>query len=142
MSAPEVAQTVFEQAASRQHDVIIVNFANGDMVGHTGKIEAAVQAVKTIDQLLAEIIPPILATGATFLVTADHGNCEEMIAGDSTVLTAHSLNLVPFVAAAQSLKGHPETLGEGPYGLADIAPTILKLLDLPIPPEMTGKSLL
>jgi 2,3-bisphosphoglycerate-independent phosphoglycerate mutase len=122
--------------------VIIVNFANGDMVGHTGVLEAAVQAVKTLDRLLAEIIPPVVESGGTFLVTADHGNCEEMIARDGTVLTAHSLNRVPFVAVSSELSDRPQTLAGGPYGLADIAPTMLKLLDLPQPVEMTGRPIL
>ncbi len=142
MSAPEVARTVKEQAASGKHDVIIVNFANGDMVGHTGVLAAAVSAVKTVDSLLADIVPPILAAGGTFLLTADHGNCEEMITPDGTVLTAHSLNPVPFVAMAPGFAGRSDVIDEGPFGLADIAPTVLKLLDLPQPPEMSGRSIL
>ena len=142
MSAPEVAATVQEQAAGGEHDIIIVNFANGDMVGHTGVLEAAIEAVKTVDRLLAEIVPPIIERGGTFLVTADHGNADEMIAPDGVVLTAHSLNLVPFVAASEKLAGQPDALSGGPHGLADIAPTVLKLLDLPRPAEMTGRAML
>ncbi len=142
MSAPGVAQTVKEQAASGAHDIIIVNFANGDMVGHTGVLPAAVQAVKTIDRLLADIIPPVVAAGGTFLVTADHGNCDEMIDNGGKALTAHSLNPVPFVAVSQKLAGRLDAIGGNGHGLKEIAPTVLKIMGLPQPAEMTGQSLL
>lgn len=142
MSAPEVARTVGEQAAAGRHDVIIVNFANGDMVGHTGVLDAAVRACRTLDGLLAEMIPPIIARGGVVLVTADHGNCEEMLAPDGRVLTNHSLNEVPFVAVARGLEGRGDAIAPGPFALADIAPTILALLELPPPAEMTGRSIL
>lgn len=142
MSAPGVARAVIEQAALGAHDVIVVNFANGDMVGHTGVLAAAVQAVQTLDVLLAALIPPIVERGGTVLVTADHGNCEEMIAPDGRILTAHSLNPVPLVAVSTALAGRRDAIPPGPHALADLAPTVLKLLDLPQPQAMTGIPLL
>jgi len=142
MSAPGVAQTVLEQVAAGRFDVIIVNFANGDMVGHTGVLTAAIQAVGTLDRLLAELVPAVLAAGGTFLLTADHGNCDEMIDPHGKVLTAHSLNRVPFVAISRQLEGRLDAIGGDGHGLKDIAPTILKILGIQQPAEMTGRSLL
>jgi len=142
MSAPEVAAIVNEACQGTEFDVVIVNFANGDMVGHTGVYAAAVQAFQTLDRLLSEIMPPSLAHGTVWLVTADHGNCDEMIDSSGAVLTQHSLNKVPFVVAAERFKNRANLLKEGAYGLSDIAPTILDLLDLPQPQEMTGQSIL
>jgi 2,3-bisphosphoglycerate-independent phosphoglycerate mutase len=142
MSAPEVAAVVRTACEAGEHDVIVVNFANGDMVGHTGVFEAAVAAFKAIDSLLSEIMPPSLAAGATWLVTADHGNCDEMLAEDGKVLTQHSLNRVPFVIAGQDFAGRDDVVADGDFGLADIAPTILRLLGLPQPAAMTGRSII
>ncbi|MBU2500306.1 2,3-bisphosphoglycerate-independent phosphoglycerate mutase [bacterium] len=142
MSAPEVAAVVGDACEAGQHDVIIVNFANGDMVGHTGVYEAAVQAIRALDRLLAEIMPPSLAQGTVWLVTADHGNCDEMLTPDGAVLTQHSLNRVPFVVAAERFEGRTGALAEGDWGLADIAPTMLDLLGIPRPAEMTGRSII
>ncbi len=142
MSAPGVARTVIEQAALGRHDVIVVNFANGDMVGHTGVVEAAVRAFQALDVLLAALVPPVVERGGTVLVTADHGNCEEMTGPQGQVLTAHSLNAVPFVAVSRALEGRLDALGPDGGALADIAPTMLRLLGLPQPPEMTGHPLL
>ena len=106
MSAPEVAAVrQATPATAGDYDVIVVNFANGDMVGHTGVFEAAVQAFQTLDRLLAEIMPPSLEQGTVWLVTADHGNCDEMLDPDGAVLTQHSLNQVPFVVAGKELRG-------------------------------------
>jgi len=142
MSAPEVAEVVARACRSGEYDVVIVNFANGDMVGHTGVFEAAVQAVRTLDSLLAEIMPPSLDAGTTWLVTADHGNCDEMVDADGKVLTQHSLNRVPFIVASRALEGRLDRIPPGDWGLADIAPTILHLLGLPKPQEMTGRSII
>ena len=141
MSAPEVADIVQEACAAGQHDVIVVNFANGDMVGHTGVFEAAVSAVRTLDGLLARIMPPSLEQGTVWLVTADHGNCDEMLTPDGAILTQHSLNRVPFVVAGSAFEGKTDALAEGDFGLADIAPTILALLGVSQPEEMTGRSM-
>ncbi len=142
MSAPEVAEVVTQACRSGEYDVIVVNFANGDMVGHTGVFDAAVQAMQTIDRLLSEIMPPSLESGCTWLVTADHGNCDEMLDGNGRVLTQHSLSRVPFVVASKRFEGQPGLIADEDWGLADIAPTILRLLELPQPPEMTGRSII
>ena len=142
MSAPAVAGLVREACEAGEHDVIVVNFANGDMVGHTGVFAAAVKAVQTLDHLLAEIMPPSLARGTVWLVTADHGNCDEMLDPTGKVLTQHSLNPVPFVVAGKDFAGKFGLISPGDHGLADIAPTILHLLGLPQPAEMTGRSIL
>ena len=141
MSAPAVADIVRRGCESGDYDVIVVNFANGDMVGHTGVFEAAVSAFETLDRLLSEIMPPSLEQGTVWLVTADHGNCDEMLANDGKVLTQHSLNRVPFVVAGRDFEGKSDLLNEGDFGLADIAPTVLALLGLPQPKEMTGQSI-
>lgn len=142
MSASAVADVVKEACTSGEYDVIVANFANGDMVGHTGVFEAAVSAVKTLDVLLAEIIPPSLEQGTVWLVTADHGNCDEMIGPNGSILTQHSLNPVPFVVAGRDFEGKTNSLVKGSFGLADIAPTILAILGISQPEEMTGKSIL
>ncbi len=142
MSAQAVAAVVREALAEGRHDVIIVNFANGDMVGHTGVLEAAVAAVKTLDGILADLVPRVLDAGGTFLLTADHGNCEQMLAPDGRVLTNHTLNEVPFVAVARDLAGRHGAFAEGSFGLRDLAPTVLARLGLPVPAEMTGRPIL
>jgi 2,3-bisphosphoglycerate-independent phosphoglycerate mutase len=142
MSAPEVAAGVKAACAAGEHDVIVVNFANGDMVGHTGVFEAAVSAMKTIDRLLADILPPSLEQGTVWLVTADHGNCDEMLDARDNVLTQHSLNRVPFVVAGREFAGRHDVLKDDDFGLADIAPTILQLLGIPQPAAMTGRSII
>ena len=142
MSAPEVAAVVEQACEAGEHDVIVVNFANGDMVGHTGVFEAAVAAFKTLDRLLGEIMPPSLAQGTVWLVTADHGNCDEMLDPDGKVLTQHSLNPVPFVVAGEAFAGRRDVIADGDFGLADIAPTILRLLEIPQPAAMTGRSII
>ncbi len=142
MSAPAVAQLVHEACEAGEHDVIVVNFANGDMVGHTGVFAAAVAAMQTLDRLLAEIMPPSLARGTVWLVTADHGNCDEMLDPAGNVLTQHSLNRVPFVVAGRDYEGKFDLISPDDHGLADIAPTVLQLLGLPQPQEMTGRSIL
>jgi 2,3-bisphosphoglycerate-independent phosphoglycerate mutase len=142
MAAPEVAEVVAQACRSGDYDVIVVNFANGDMVGHTGIFEAAVAAMRTVDRLLSEIMPPSLDAGTTWLVTADHGNCDEMLDESGRVLTQHSLNRVPFIVASKDLEGQTDRLAEQDRGLADIAPTVLTLLGLPVPEEMTGRSII
>jgi 2,3-bisphosphoglycerate-independent phosphoglycerate mutase len=138
MSAPEVAEQVRLACEGSEFDVVIVNFANGDMVGHTGVFAAAVKAFQTLNKLLSEIMPPSIERGTTWLVTADHGNCDEMLAPDGAVLTQHSLNRVPFVIAGKDFEGRPEAVKEGDFGLSDIAPTVLRLLGIDQPAEMTG----
>lgn len=142
MSAPEVAAVVKAACEGSDYDVVIVNFANGDMVGHTGIYEAAVKAFQTLDRLLGEIMPPSIAQGTTWLVTADHGNCDEMLGPDGSVLTQHSLNKVPFVVAAAAFENMSGILKDGDFGLSDIAPTILSLLGISQPDEMTGRCII
>jgi 2,3-bisphosphoglycerate-independent phosphoglycerate mutase len=114
----------------------IINFANPDMVGHTGVIPAAVAAVETVDACLGEVVAAVEATGGACIVTADHGNCDNMLEPDGSPNTAHSLNPVPLVVTAEGL-----ALRDGGI-LADVAPTILELLGIPRPEAMSGGSLL
>src|SRR5215831_9923883 len=136
MSAPEVTAEVL--ARMSQYDLIILNFANPDMVGHTGVVEAGVKAVETIDHCVQLVIEELLRLGGRALVTADHGNCELMRNPDGTPNTAHTTNLVHFIYVAADADQY--TLRDGI--LADVAPTLLEMLGLPQPSEMTGKSLL
>jgi len=136
MSAPEVTDTVLAQLGN--HDLVILNFANPDMVGHTGVVEAAVKACETIDACLAKVCEKTLALGGKLLVTADHGNCEMMRNPDGSPNTAHTTNLVHAIYVAADADQY--TVGDGI--LADIAPTLLDMLGVPKPTEMTGHSLL
>ena len=136
MSANEVTEELLKCIASDRYDVIILNYANCDMVGHTGVFEAAVAAAETVDNCVGQVVEAILAKGGAALITADHGNADRMLDDDGvTPFTAHSTNPVPFCVV-----GYPCKLREGGV-LADIAPTMLKILDLPQPAEMTGKSI-
>lgn len=140
MSAPELTQTLLEQLRKKTYDIIILNFANPDMVGHTGMFEATVKAVETVDKCLGEVFEELQRMNGILLVTADHGNAEEKVDPDTNLpLTAHSTNRVPFILIGEEFKGR--SLLEG-CALCDVAPTILKLMGIPIPKEMTGKSLL
>ncbi len=136
MSAYLVTEELLKRIASDKYDVIILNFANCDMVGHTGVFDAAKAAVETVDKCVGQVVDAVLAKGGAALITADHGNAERMLAEDGTPFTAHTTNPVPFCVA-----GYPCKLHEGGR-LADIAPTMLKILGLPQPPEMTGKSII
>jgi 2,3-bisphosphoglycerate-independent phosphoglycerate mutase len=136
MSAREVADTVL--AKMSEYDLIILNFANPDMVGHTGVVEAGVRAVETIDECVGRIIPELLKIGGKCLITADHGNCEQMRNADGSPNTAHTTNLVHFIYAAQDAAQFRVENGI----LADVAPTLLFLLGLATPQEMTGRNLL
>ena len=133
MSANEVTDELLKIISD--YDLIILNFANCDMVGHTGVIDAAVKAIETVDFNLGRIIKKVDEIGMTLLVTADHGNCEEMLDDDGNVLTAHTTNLVPFIINDKNC-----SLNDGKLG--DIAPTILEIMGLEIPSEMTGNSLI
>jgi 2,3-bisphosphoglycerate-independent phosphoglycerate mutase len=115
----------------------IINFANADMVGHTGVIEAAVQAVETVDECLGEVVAAVHEAGGACVVTADHGNADHMLEPDGSPNTAHSLNEVPLIVTAPGLE-----LRASDGILADVAPTVLDLLEIPKPPEMTGRSLI
>ena len=138
MSAVEVTDKLVEAIHSKKYDLIVVNLANPDMVGHTGVMPAAVSALETVDTCVARAMGAMMETGARMFLCADHGNADKMVDAETGgAFTAHTTNPVPF-----ALFNSPEyTLSEGGI-LADIAPTLLELLELPKPPEMTGKSLL
>jgi 2,3-bisphosphoglycerate-independent phosphoglycerate mutase len=138
MSAVEVADTACEQIRSGAFQFIILNFANMDMVGHTGILEAAVKGCETVDKCAQKVVEAIWETGGIALVTADHGNSEQMIAEDGSAHTAHTLNPVRLILAGNKLKA--KKMKDGILG--DIAPTILKLLNIEQPPQMTGTSLI
>ena len=136
MSAIEVTDEVLSRLA--RYDLVILNYANPDMVGHTGVVPAGVKAVETIDACVARLVPAVLSLGGKLLITADHGNCELMRNPDGSPNTAHTTNLVHLVYVAEDAKNFRLESGI----LADIAPTLLFLLGLPKPPEMTGHCLL
>jgi 2,3-bisphosphoglycerate-independent phosphoglycerate mutase len=138
MSAPEVTDKLVAAIASGKYDLIVCNYANGDMVGHTGIYAAAVKAVEALDSCLGRIEAALAQSGGQALITADHGNCEQMQDYDSGQHhTQHTTDAVPLVYVG------PRQLTLDPKGgiLADIAPTLLALMELPQPPEMTGHSL-
>ena len=135
MSADAVADECVKRIESGQYDVIILNFANCDMVGHTGVFDAAVRAVETVDRCAGRVLAALEAAGGTALVTADHGNAEQMRDEQGQPFTAHTTNRVPVL-----LLGADGPLRDG--ALCDVAPTMLALLGLPQPAEMTGKSLI
>ena len=140
MSAPEVTEKALELIDSGKYDVMILNYANCDMVGHTGVMDAAVTAVKEIDKDVGILVSEILKMGGRAFVTADHGNADQMVdPATGEPFTAHTTNPVPFIACDEKLIG--KTLRTGGR-LADIAPTMLDSMGLPIPAEMTGKSLI
>src|SRR5687768_11368501 len=138
MSAAGVADTLVKAIESGTYDFAIVNFANPDMVGHTGNFEATRAAMAATDAAVGRIVDAALAAGGCVLVTADHGNAEELLFPDGGRNTQHSMNPVPVVFAARDCERF--AVREG--GLRDIAPTLLSLLDLPVPDRMTGRSLL
>ncbi len=138
MSAPEVAENVLNALKKSEHEVIIVNFANGDLVGHSGSLDAAIKAVETLDDLVGKIYKQAMESGYTMFMTADHGNCDDMLYPDGSQKPAHSMSPVAFLAADPDSK--IKEVHDG--GLCDIAPTILKILNLPKPDEMTGTSLI
>lgn len=139
MSAIEVKDEVIKQIENDKYDVMIINFANPDMVGHTGVMNATVDAVEVVDRCLGEIVNLIIRTGGFALITADHGNCEIMIDEKTSLpITAHSTNRVPFI-----LVDNNRTVKLRENGiLADIAPTMLDIMKLEKPEEMTGESLI
>jgi 2,3-bisphosphoglycerate-independent phosphoglycerate mutase len=139
MSAPEVCGKVLEAVASDKYDFILVNFANGDMVGHTGVLEAAILAASTVDTQVGRIVEAVKAKGGATLITADHGNLEKMW-DDATNAphTAHTNNPVPVIIVDDTHR--QDTLRAG-GSLRDVAPTLLELLSIPVPEEMTGRSL-
>jgi 2,3-bisphosphoglycerate-independent phosphoglycerate mutase len=141
MSAYELTDQLIKKISEGNHRFILVNYANADMVAHTGNLQASIQAVKVIDDCFNRVIQAALDNGYALIVTADHGNVEEMIdprTGGAS--TEHSANPVPFIAIAKEFESTARTLQTGV--LADIAPTVLNLLNIPQPQTMTGRNLL
>ena len=136
MSAYEVTDKMVEAVRSGKYDTLILNYANCDMVGHTGVFEAAVKAVEAVDTCVGRVAEAVKEMDGCILLTADHGNADKMVDDDGTPFTAHTTNPVPFCVI-----NHPCELREGGR-LADIAPTMLKVLGLPQPEEMTGESII
>ena len=135
MSAPEVASELIKVLDTKKEDLVILNFANGDMVGHTGVYEAITKAVTTIDGLVKEVVDSAVANGYSVLITADHGNADNAVNADGSPNTAHSLNPVPFIVVDNDVKEVKNGI------LADIAPTVLKLMGIAQPACMTGTPL-
>ncbi|HWT90820.1 MAG TPA: 2,3-bisphosphoglycerate-independent phosphoglycerate mutase, partial [Solirubrobacterales bacterium] len=136
MSAAAAAEAFVTRWGAGNYRFGIINFANPDMVGHTGVIPAAVKAVEAVDTHLGEVVEAVTGKGGTCIVTADHGNCDHMLEPDGSPNTAHSLNPVPLIVTTKGV-----TLRDGGI-LADVAPTALDLLGIPQPEPMTGRSLL
>jgi 2,3-bisphosphoglycerate-independent phosphoglycerate mutase len=138
MSAPGVTDVLCDAIVKREHDFILCNYANGDMVGHTGLIPATIKAVETVDACLARVLKAAERVDARLLITADHGNCEMMIDPETGgPHTAHTTNPVPFIVV--------DSAGAAPLrkggALCDVGPTLLTMLDLEQPAEMTGVDL-
>jgi 2,3-bisphosphoglycerate-independent phosphoglycerate mutase len=137
MSAFEVTEALLPEIKNRTADFVCLNYANADMVGHTGVWEAAIKAVETVDNCVGQIVTTGLENGYTIFLTADHGNSDYMINEDGSPNTAHTMNPVPFFIIDNNWKGIVQ-----PGKLGDIAPTILNMMQLPIPKEMTGEVLI
>ena len=137
MRAREITDAAIKAVESGAYDAIVMNYANADMVGHTGKWTPTIAAVEIIDECLGDLAKAALAAGALLAITADHGNAEEELDEQNEPITAHTTNLVPFVLVARDLHG---TLASGGK-LGDVAPTLLSIMELPIPERMTGKNL-
>jgi 2,3-bisphosphoglycerate-independent phosphoglycerate mutase len=134
MSAVEITDRTVEAIGSGTYDFIVMNYANADMVGHSGNMEATMKAVEVLDGCLARVVPAAREAGYTTLITSDHGNADMMVDAQGGPQTAHTTNLVPFIVAAS---GKRYTMRKGGK-LADIAPTILKIMGIPAPGEMDG----
>ena len=137
MSANEVTQALLPEIKNKSADFICLNFANADMVGHTGVWEAAIKAVETVDHCVEQVVTTGLENGYTIFLTADHGNSDYLINEDGTPNTAHTKNPVPFFIIDKEWKGTIK-----PGKLADLAPTILTMMGIKIPAEMTGNILI
>lgn len=136
MSAYEVTDALLEQIEADRFDAILLNFANPDMVGHSGMLEPTIKAIETVDECLGKIVDLIVSKGGTVIITADHGNADEVVTLEGNPMTAHTTNPVPVIITKNQV-----TLRTGGI-LGDLAPTMLDLLGVEKPVEMTGKSLL
>jgi len=140
MSARGIADELLKRLGEKKYDFILCNFANPDMVGHTGKLPAAVQAVETVDECLGRIVEEVLKQGGKVLLTADHGNCEQMLDDQGSPHTAHTNNLVPLILIGEKYGSGTSLRSEGK--LIDIAPTLLAMMEIPQPKTMTGENLI
>jgi 2,3-bisphosphoglycerate-independent phosphoglycerate mutase len=136
MSAHQITEAVLKEIEEETNDVIILNFANCDMVGHSGRMEPTIIAVETVDECTGKVVDAVVAKGGVALITADHGNADWMINEEGNPVTSHSTFPVPLIVTKEGV-----TLREGGV-LADLSPTILKLLGVEQPKEMTGKTIL
>ncbi|WP_423799562.1 2,3-bisphosphoglycerate-independent phosphoglycerate mutase [Neobacillus sp. SAB-20_R2A] len=136
MSAYEVTDALLKEIEADKFDAILLNFANPDMVGHSGKLEPTVKAIEAVDECLGKIVDAILAKGGTAIITADHGNADEVVTLEGNPMTAHTTNPVPVIVTKQGVEVRDGGI------LGDLAPTILDLLNVKQPAEMTGKSLI
>lgn len=153
MSAPKIKERLIKEIMAQKYDFIVANFANADMVGHTGNLEATIKAIEAVDKCLEKISDAVLSLGGVLIITADHGNAEEVInLQTGEIDKEHSTNPVPFILVGKEWEGKTLGLKEAvggdlslvtPVGvLADVAPTILKIMEIPKPDEMTGTSLI
>jgi 2,3-bisphosphoglycerate-independent phosphoglycerate mutase len=146
MSAAAVTAAVSAAIEQGIYSLVVVNYANPDMVGHTGILDAAMKAVETVDLCLAKLLSSVNKLGGTVLITADHGNAETMVDESGNPWTAHTTNPVPLIlieGEGRKIPGHGGDVQLRDDGrLADIAPTILEILQIPVPVEMTGRSLI
>jgi 2,3-bisphosphoglycerate-independent phosphoglycerate mutase len=146
MSAAAVTEAVCGAIEQGIYSLVVVNYANPDMVGHTGILDAAMKAVETVDLCLAKLLSSVNKLGGTVLITADHGNAETMVDESGNPWTAHTTNPVPLIlieGEGRKIPGHGGDVQLRDDGrLADIAPTILEILQIPVPVEMTGRSLI
>jgi 2,3-bisphosphoglycerate-independent phosphoglycerate mutase len=136
MSAVPLTDRLLAELARGVYGAVVVNYANPDMVGHTGVLSATVRALETVDACLAHVLPAVFAAGGSAVVTADHGNCESMLDANGGPLTSHTLHPVPGIFAGPLFEGRP--LRDGTARLGDVAPTVLRAQGLPVPEEMTG----
>jgi 2,3-bisphosphoglycerate-independent phosphoglycerate mutase len=137
MSAVEITDAIVPEIENKTADFICLNYANADMVGHTGFFDAVIKAVETVDSCMQRVVNAALASDYAAFIIADHGNADFMINEDGSPNTQHSVNPVPFILADKEFKGELKT-GK----LGDIAPTILTIMDIPLPKEMTGEVLI
>ena len=136
MSAYQITEEVLKRIASEEYDTIILNFANCDMVGHTAVIPACVKAVEVVDECMGKIYEAVKKVGGTLIITADHGNADQLLTEEGLPHTAHTTNPVPFCVTKENV------ILEATGNLGDIAPTMLELLGIKKPAEMTGKSMI
>src|SRR5699024_5443908 len=136
MSAYEVTDALLKELDKKELNAVILNFANPDMVGHSGKLEPTIQAIEAVDECLGKIVDKIISLGGEAIITADHGNSDEVITMDGHPMTAHTTSPVPVIVTKNDISLRNDGI------LADLAPTLLDLLDINKPKEMTGHSLI